>query len=118
MTHYPATDESVSLMPTLSYQRLKTAQPLTDEELYAKIRKEAGNPHDLQIFEAFLIFNKHVLKTNFYQPTKIALSFRFNADFLPKVEYPRTPYGLFLVVGSDFRGFRRCFPLSPSLRRR
>ncbi|CDZ97227.1 nad-specific glutamate dehydrogenase [Phaffia rhodozyma] len=105
MTHYPEVDENSSLMPTLSYQRLKTERPLTDEELYNKIRKTLTNSHDIQVIEAFLIFNKHVLKTNFYQTTKVALSFRLDPAFLPKVEYPKTPFGIILVVGSDFRGF-------------
>lgn len=46
-----------------------------------------------------------VLKTNFYQPTKVALSFRLTPDFLPEVEYPNKPFGLFFVIGSEFRGF-------------
>ncbi|KAF9005537.1 NADH-dependent glutamate dehydrogenase [Cyathus striatus] len=105
MTHYPQSDEASSLMPTLSYQRLQTVQPLTDEELYDRIRRSVPNKHDLQVLEAFLIFNKHVLKTNFYQPTKVALSFRLAPDFLPEVEYPKKPFGVFLVIGNDFRGF-------------
>jgi glutamate dehydrogenase len=52
-----------------------------------------------------MIFNRHVLKTNLYTPTKVALSFRLDPSFLPEVEYPSRPYGIFLVVGSDFRGF-------------
>lgn len=52
-----------------------------------------------------MIFNKAVLKTNFYQPTKVALSFRLSGNFLPPVEFPAKPFGIFLVVGSDFRGF-------------
>lgn len=52
-----------------------------------------------------MIFNKAVLKTNFYQPTKVALSFRLSGNFLPPVEFPVKPFGIFLVVGSDFRGF-------------
>jgi len=91
--------------PTLSYQRLQTVQPLTDAELYDKIRRAVGNKHELQVLEAFLIFNKHVLKTNFYQPTKVALSFRLDPKFLPEIEYPRKPYGMFLVIGNEFRGF-------------
>ncbi|TFK40459.1 NAD-specific glutamate dehydrogenase [Crucibulum laeve] len=105
MTHYPQSDEASSLMPTLSYQRLQTVQPLTDEELYDKIRRSVPNKHELQVLEAFLIFNKHVLKTNFYQPTKVALSFRLAPDFLPEVEYPKKPYGMFFIIGNDFRGF-------------
>jgi len=52
----------------------------------------------------FTLF-RHVLKTNFYQPTKVALSFRLDGGFLPEVEYPTKPFGVFMVVGSEFRGF-------------
>lgn len=48
---------------------------------------------------------RHVLKTNFYQPTKVALSFRLAPDFLPEVEYPKKPFGIFFVIGNEFRGF-------------
>ncbi|PPQ79211.1 LOW QUALITY PROTEIN: hypothetical protein CVT25_002817 [Psilocybe cyanescens] len=105
MTHYPTSDDASKLMPTLSYQRLQNVQPLTDAELYDKIRRTVPNKHELQVLESFLIFNKHVLKTNFYQPTKVALSFRLQPDFLPEVEYPRKPYGMFIVIGNEFRGF-------------
>ncbi|KAF9068569.1 NAD-specific glutamate dehydrogenase [Rhodocollybia butyracea] len=105
MTHYPASDNASELMPTLSYQRLQTVQPLSDEELYDKIRRTIPNKHELQVFESFLIFNKHILKTNFYQPTKVALSFRLAPDFLPEVEYPRKPFGMFFIIGNEFRGF-------------
>ncbi|KAF8817116.1 NAD-specific glutamate dehydrogenase [Phlegmacium glaucopus] len=105
MTHYPSSDDASDLMPTLSYQRLQTVQPLTDSELYDKIRRTISNKHEMQVLESFLIFNKHVLKTNFYQPTKVALSFRLAPDFLPEIEYPKKPFGMFFVIGNDFRGF-------------
>jgi glutamate dehydrogenase len=105
MVHYPAPDEASQLTPTLSFQRLKTEQPLSDTDLLVQIRKRANNTHASQILEAFLIFNKHVVKCNFYQPTKVALSFRLNPGFLNSIEYTKQPYGVFLVVGSDFRGF-------------
>jgi len=44
--------------PTLSYQRLQTVQPLTDSELYNKIRRTVSNKHEVQVLESFLIFNK------------------------------------------------------------
>ena len=78
---------------------------MSDQELYDKIRRSVPNKHELSVLESFLIFNKHVLKTNFYQPTKVALSFRLAPDFLPEVEYPKKPFGIFFVIGSDFRGF-------------
>ncbi|KAF7357454.1 NAD-specific glutamate dehydrogenase [Mycena sanguinolenta] len=111
VTHYPAAQEdSASLMPqTLSYQRLQAAAPLSDSELADKLRRMVPNKHDLQILEAFLVFNKHILKTNFYQPTKVALSFRLAPDFLPEVEYPRTLFGMFFVIGNEFRGFHLRF---------
>ena len=105
MTHYPTSDDATQLGPTLSYQRLQTFQPLTDSELYDRLRRSVPNKHDLQVLESFLIFNKAILKTNFYQPTKVALSFRLTPDFLPEVEYPRKPYGMFFVIGNEFRGF-------------
>ncbi|RSH83801.1 NAD-dependent glutamate dehydrogenase [Saitozyma podzolica] len=105
MTHYPAADEASHLTPTLSFQRLKTEHPLSDADLYNMIRKKAANPHAFQILEALLVFNKHVVKCNFYQPTKVALSFRLDPSFLPEIEYPKKPFGMFFVVGADFRGF-------------
>ncbi|EKM49737.1 uncharacterized protein PHACADRAFT_265387 [Phanerochaete carnosa HHB-10118-sp] len=104
MVHYPASDQA-QLMPTLSYQRLQTQVPLSDQEIYDKIRRSVSNKHELQVLESFLIFNKHVLKTNLYQPTKVALSFRLAPDFLPDFEYPRKPFGMFFVIGNEFRGF-------------
>ncbi|KAF8129133.1 NAD-specific glutamate dehydrogenase [Mycena galopus ATCC 62051] len=111
VTHYPAAqDDSASLMPqTLSYQRLQAAAPLSDAELADKLRRTVPNKHELQVLEAFLVFNKHILKTNFYQPTKVALSFRLAPDFLPEVEYPRTLFGMFFVIGNEFRGFHLRF---------
>lgn len=104
MTHYPGANEG-SLMPTLSYQRLQTTQPLTDEELHDKMRRTVSNKHELQVLESLLIFNQSVLRTNFYQLTKLALSFRMAPGFLPEVEYPKKPFGMFFVIGNDFRGF-------------
>lgn len=95
--------------PTLSYQRLQTQKILTDEELYDKLKRTTSNSHEFMVLESFLIFNKHVLKTNFYQPTKVALSFRMDARFLPDIEYPQRVFGMFLVVGSEFRGFHLRF---------
>ena len=46
--------------PTLSYQRLRTQMPLSDAELYDKIRRTVTNKHELQVLESFLIFNKYV----------------------------------------------------------
>ncbi|TPX63849.1 glutamate dehydrogenase [Spizellomyces sp. 'palustris'] len=108
MVHYinPPHDE---MRVSLSYQRLQTTPILTEEELLDKIKKTVSNNHELMIFESYLTFNKHVLKTNFYQPTKVALSFRLDPLFLPEIEYPNRLFGMFLVIGSEFRGFHLRF---------
>ena len=103
-THYVG-EQSDSLKPSLSYQRLKNDRSLTHAELLDKIKKTVSNTHEYMVFESFVIFNSHVLKTNFYQPTKVALSFRLDPRFLPEIEYPMKVYGMFLVIGSEFRGF-------------
>ncbi|KAI9183335.1 NAD-dependent glutamate dehydrogenase [Blastocladiella emersonii ATCC 22665] len=104
MTHYVGQQET-QIRPSLSYQRIRTDHVLTDAQLADKIKKTVSNNHELMVFEAFLAFNQHVLKTNFYQPTKVALSFRLDPSFLPAIEYPLKPFGMFLVVGAEFRGF-------------
>jgi glutamate dehydrogenase len=78
---------------------------LTDDELLEKIRKTVCNQHELMVFESLLTFNRHILKTNFYRPFKVALSFRLDPAFLPSSEYPQRPFGMFLVLGAEFRGF-------------
>ncbi|TPX36919.1 glutamate dehydrogenase [Synchytrium microbalum] len=103
LEHYIAPSESV--MPSISYQRLQAIPVLSDEELRDQIKKVVSNNHEQMVFEAFMSFNKHVLKTNFYQPTKVALSFRMDPSFLPEMEYPNKLFGMFLVIGSEFRGF-------------
>ena len=44
--------------PTLSYQRLRTQMPLSDAELYDKIRRTVTDKHELQVLESFMIFRK------------------------------------------------------------
>ncbi|KAH8924623.1 NAD-dependent glutamate dehydrogenase [Atractiella rhizophila] len=108
VTHHTAS-ASPQLIPTLSYQRLKTVDYLTAEELSTRIQRLTTNKHHIAVLQSFLVFNSAVLKTNFYTPTKVALSFRLDCSFLPTEEYPITPFGLFFVVGSDFRGFHLRF---------
>lgn len=105
MLHYVMNQRENRLAPSLSFQRLQKDKALSEDELRERIRKTVGNPHEQIVFEALLTFNRHILKTNFYQPTKVALSFRLDPAFLPAAEYPQRPFGMFLVIGSEFRGF-------------
>ncbi|KAK6358755.1 NAD-dependent glutamate dehydrogenase [Orbilia blumenaviensis] len=109
-THYVQTrGETDDFIPTLSYQRLRQDPVLKPEEIVNHIRTTVANDHQATVMESFQLFNQHVLKTNFYTPTKVALSFRFNPAFLPSIEYPQPLYGMFLVIGSEFRGFHLRF---------
>ena len=82
---------------------------LSDEQLKAEIVRVANNEHDVMVFNSFRVFNGALLKTNFYTPTKVALSFRLNPSFLPAIEYPQPLYGMFLVVSAESRGFHLRF---------
>ncbi|TKX21702.1 NAD-specific glutamate dehydrogenase [Elsinoe australis] len=108
--HYVQTrGERDDFLPTLSYLRLKVDKVLTDAELKEMISKTVVNEHHDMVMTAFRIFNSSVLKTNFYTPTKVALSFRLAPTFLPAEEYPQPLYGMFLVISSEFRGFHLRF---------
>lgn len=108
--HYVQTrGDQDDFLPTLSYLRMKVDPVLTDAELQQLIARTAVNEHHEMVMTAFRVFNQAVLKTNFYTPTKVALSFRLNPAFLPEEEYPQPLYGMFLVIAAEFRGFHLRF---------
>ncbi|KAF4469401.1 NAD-specific glutamate dehydrogenase [Fusarium albosuccineum] len=86
-----------------------SVEVLSDEALKDKIAKNVNNEHDEMVLTAFRVFNNAVLKTNYFTPTKVALSFRLDPNFLPDVEYPKPLYGMFLVISSESRGFHLRF---------
>ena len=110
-THYvqtrgPTEDD---FLPTLSYLRLQVDQVLDSRQLKQLVSSTAANEHDEMVMSAFRVFNASILKTNFFTPTKVALSFRLDPHFLPEHEYPQRLYGMFLVISSEFRGFHLRF---------
>jgi len=110
-THYVQTraGSDDDFLPTLSYLRLHVDEVLDDNRLKELISKTVVSENDEMVMTSFRIFNAAVLKTNFYTPTKVALSFRLSAEFLPRHEYPQPLYGMFLVISSEFRGFHLRF---------
>ena len=94
-------DFKASFDPSLPARRA----PTFNDALWAKIQKNIMSPVDQEILRTLLIFNLHIQKTNFYKNEKIALSFRMNPAFLKDCDYNVVPYGLFLVIGAEFRGF-------------
>lgn len=75
------------------------------KQLREKLETIANSEFDLIVLNAFLTFNQFILKTNFFKKDKSALSFRLDPSFLSKEEYPITPFAVFFVIGSEFRGF-------------
>jgi len=109
-THYvQVRGEQDDFLPTLSYLRIKAGPVLDEAGMTELISTAAANEHDEMVMTSFRIFNSAVLKTNFYTPTKVALSFRLNPSFLPENEYPQPLYGMFLIISSEFRGFHLRF---------
>ncbi|KAL1958067.1 hypothetical protein VTO42DRAFT_5107 [Malbranchea cinnamomea] len=110
-THYIQTSGlgQDELLPTLSYLRLQADKVLDRDQLKELVSKTVASENDEMVMSSFLVFNAAILKTNFYTPTKVALSFRLKPDFLPEHEYPQPLYGMFLVIGSEFRGFHLRF---------
>ncbi|EFR05175.1 NAD-specific glutamate dehydrogenase [Nannizzia gypsea CBS 118893] len=110
-THYVQTrgEAQDDFLPTLSYLRLQVDEVLNAEQLKELVSKTVVSENDRMVMQSFLTFNAAVLKTNFYTPTKVALSFRLSADFLPKHEYPDPLYGMFIIISSEFRGFHLRF---------
>lgn len=86
-----------------------SAEVLSDPSLKDLISKTVSNENEEMVMTAFRVFNNSLLKTNFYTPTKVALSFRLNPSFLPELEYPQPLYGMFLVVSAESRGFHLRF---------
>ncbi|MGB8952197.1 MAG: NAD-glutamate dehydrogenase domain-containing protein [Candidatus Aminicenantales bacterium] len=73
--------------------------------LKKEILRKMPTDIDRHIFLAVLLFIEVTLKTNFYLREKTALSFMYDPSFLNTVDYSVTPFGIFHIVGAEFRGF-------------
>lgn len=82
---------------------------LSDERLKVAITSEVSTEHEEMVMNAFRIFNNAILKTNYFTPTKVALSFRLDPSFLPSAEYSKPLFGMFLVISAESRGFHLRF---------
>jgi glutamate dehydrogenase len=79
-----------------------------DKEM-AELRKDVHRnltiEADRAVLQAALLFLEVIQRTNFYKKEKTSLSFMYRPDFLNPVDYPETPFGVFQVIGAEFRGF-------------
>lgn len=88
------------------HQNGKKASPKDRaQKLLSYINNETREDLHRTIFSSFVDFNMSILKTNFYSDKKVAISYRLDPSFLPKSDYPQTPFGIFFIIGAEFRGF-------------
>jgi len=80
-----------------SEKPMDEARQILDLHIPREIHKNIGN--------AFLAFNKMILKTNFYKKEKIAIAFRLSPDILDEIDYPDRPFGIFFIVGKEKLAF-------------
>ena len=65
-----------------------------------------SNEIDRAVLEFFLLFNNVVQKTNFYKRDKTSLAYRLDSRrFLDPIEYKEEPYGVFMILAKELRGF-------------
>ena len=74
-------------------------------ELVNSIRQTVEDPVDQEILMNCLLFNKSILKTNFFVREKAATSFRLRPELFIGEEFPEVPHAIFMVVGANFEGF-------------
>jgi len=94
-------DEKMPSRPTMDTPNQKRLREI--------ITKTVSSDLDQAILNSIITFNAHILKTNFYKKSKLALSFRLDPAFFGDSDFPDVPFAVFMFVGSDFRGFHLRF---------
>lgn len=101
-------EDNIPIIHELYHDFLRCARvgPKYNKDLEALILKQSRSDIDSQILISFLVFNSHLLKTNFWKPHKAALSFSLDPKFVTQASlYPENPYCIFFVLGQEFQGF-------------
>ena len=70
-----------------------------------EIQKNLSVEIDRNILLSILQFIEVTQRTNFYKREKTSLAFMYNPAFLNTVDYPEKPFGIFHIIGIEFRGF-------------
>lgn len=75
------------------------------ENISKTIAREVQVEADRIVLLTIISFIKSILRTNFYKKEKVSIAYMYNPEFLNKVDYPVTPFGVFHVIGRELRGF-------------
>ena len=73
---------------------------------YGKIIADISSDIEKNVLKEGFNFIKGILKTNYFKVSKGCLAFRIDPIVLNKADYPEIPYGIFFVIGRNFRGFQ------------
>lgn len=83
----------------------KGTTPESIKALYAKA-DAVNSKTERSILNTFVRFNESCVKTNFYKDKRAAVAYRLDPKvFMKGLDFPTMPYGVFLIVGAQFRGF-------------
>ena len=75
------------------------------QTLVKEITREVPVEADRTVLLTVITFIKSILRTNFYKKEKVSIAYMYTPEFLNKVDYPVTPFGVFHVIGRELRGF-------------
>ncbi|WP_186645506.1 NAD-glutamate dehydrogenase domain-containing protein [Fluviispira vulneris] len=67
---------------------------------------ELNDVVEKNILKEGLNFLNHILKTNYFLISKGGLTFRMDPSALDKHYYPEMPFGIFYMIGRNFRAFQ------------
>ena len=90
--------------PRFDGDRKKTSADLL-EQLQGTFN-EINDPVEKNVLKEAFNFLTHILKTNYFMVSKGALTFRLDPECLNKNDYPETPFGIFYMIGRNFRAFQ------------
>ena len=108
---YPGLTKEISVLfrhkfdPRLEKERALGLYETVREALKEKVEELIDRVERL-IFREAVKFIDHSLKTNYFIPTKTGLAFRLAPEILDPKYYPNKPFGIFFILGRDYRFFQ------------
>ncbi|MFK7823129.1 MAG: NAD-glutamate dehydrogenase domain-containing protein [Oligoflexales bacterium] len=80
------------------YAKAKAKLRTKIEDLIDKVERH--------IYDEAIKFVESTLKTNYFLPTKTGMAFRLSPDILDARHYPQKPFGIFFIIGRNYRFFQ------------